>query len=137
MAPRQHKAVRQLLWNVQQLHLGDCIGADAEAYEEAVRLGIKTVGHPPDNASKRAFCEYDEERPPKPYLARNRDIVMEGIDGLIAAPKEFVEVLRSGTWATVRYARKAGRRIWIVMPDGTIKEESNGTASLRLRRGIT
>jgi hypothetical protein len=126
MAPRQRKAVRQLLWKVETLHLGDCIGADEEAHDEAVRLGIWTVGHPPDNDRKRAFRGYDEERMPKPYLVRDRDIVAEGVDGLIAAPANFVEPVNKrgfGTWTTIGYARQAGRRIWIVKPDGSVTVE--------------
>lgn len=124
MAPRQRKAVRQLLWNVKELHLGDCVGADAEAYEEALLLGIPTIGHPPTNGRRRAFLDYNEEREPKPYLERNRDIAADGVDGLIAAPDGWVETQRSGTWATVRYARALRRRIWVVRPDGTIAEEN-------------
>lgn len=43
-------------------------------------------------------------------LARNRDIVA-AVDILIAAPAENEEQLRSGTWATVRYARAAGKPV--------------------------
>lgn len=121
MRPRQLEAVRQLLCNVTTLHLGDCIGADADAYKEATALGIKTIGHPPSNASKRANCKYDEELPARPYLMRNADIAFAGVDGLIAAPADFtVNVLRSGTWATIRYARSLKRRVWIVKPDGSV-----------------
>ena len=63
---------------------------------------------------------------PKPYLKRNHDIVAAGVDGLIAAPKDFVQpasLRGQGTWTTIGYARKAGRRIWIVWPDGTFKTE--------------
>lgn len=123
MAPRQLKSVRDLLWPINVLHLGDCIHADAQAYEEAVGLGIKTIGHPPKDGKKRAFLEYDEEREPKDYLLRNLDIAMEGVDGLIAAPSGFVEELRSGTWSTVRRARKLRRHIWIVLPDGKVRVE--------------
>ncbi len=124
MTPRQLAAVRVLLSNVTTLHLGDCVNADAQAYEEALLLGIKTVGHPPDWKGRRAFCVYDEERRPRPYLERNLAIAYEGVDGLIAAPKNFIELPRgSGTWATIRYARKLKRTIWIVMPDGTVKIE--------------
>ncbi len=125
MASRQLKAVRQLLYRVDRLHLGDCLGADAQAHDEALSWGILTIGHPPSDGGRRAHCYYDTEREPKPYLERNKDIVTEGIDGLIAAPSGFVEALRSGTWATVRYARKVGRRIWIVLPDGRVKEEAS------------
>ena len=123
IAPRQRKAVRQLLWNVQQLHLGDCLGADAEAHEEAVALGIETHSHPPSDWRKRACLEYNVVWPPRPYLLRNKDIVECGFDGLIAAPNGFVEEQRSGTWATVRAARKLKRRIWIVKPDGKVVVE--------------
>lgn len=90
---------------------------------EAVALGVKTIGHPPSDSLRRAYCAYDEERTPLPFLVRNHAIVDEGVDGLIAAPSGWVEEQRSGTWATVRYARKLGRRIWIVLPDGRVKEE--------------
>jgi hypothetical protein len=33
------------------------------------------------------------------------------------------EVVRSGTWATVRYARNWEKPITLLMPDGTIKQE--------------
>src|SRR5262245_41796084 len=51
------------------------------------------------------------------YLVRNRDIVEE-TDLLIAAPANAVEHLQSGTWCTVRYARRSGRHS-IIRPDGT------------------
>jgi hypothetical protein len=56
---------------------------------------------------------------PKPPLVRNEVIEREtGL--LLAAPGEVIEQHRSGTWSTVRFARKMGRAIWIVRPDGTI-----------------
>lgn len=128
MAPRQLKAVRQLLYHMEKIHLGDCIGADAQTYHEAKRLGVFTIGHPPEDGSRRAFCDYDVEFPPKPYLERNKNIVIAGVNGLIAAPKDFVEPTNKrgqGTWTTVGYARRARRHIWIVRPDGTIVEENN------------
>lgn len=42
---------------------------------------------------------------------------------LLACPAESDEVLRSGTWATVRYARAAGKPITIIAPDGAVLEE--------------
>ena len=125
MAPRQLKTVRQLLYDVTELHLGDCVNADAQAHIEAISLGIKTIGHPPSESGRRAFCTYDEERESKPYLERNHDIANSGIDGLIAAPNGWAEEQRSGTWATIRHARKLKRKIWIVRPDGTVNVEIN------------
>lgn len=128
MQPRQLKAVRQLLYNCDVLHLGDCIGADAEAHELAGETGITRVGHPPTDGKARAFLLYEEERPAKPYLERNTDIARDGVDGLIAAPSDWVEINRGsdgGTWSTIRRARKLGRKIWIVRPDGSIVIESS------------
>jgi hypothetical protein len=58
--------------------------------------------------------------PTRPYLARNKDIV-DACTILIATPAQNSEIQRSGTWATVRYAKsKYDRsRIVIVRPDGT------------------
>lgn len=129
MTQRQRATVRYLFseLNMEVLHHGDCVGADAQAHREAEAYEIDIVVHPPTDGVKRAFCQPRVNvtvLDPRPYLARNRDIIAAGTDGLIAAPRGHVEQPRgSGTWATVRYARKARRRIWIVFPDGTFKEE--------------
>jgi hypothetical protein len=99
-------------------HHGDCIGADEEFDVICRAQGFWMVGHPPTNSSKRAFCKFDEIRKPLPYLERNKAIVNEG-NFLIAAPETPEEVLRSGTWSTIRYARKVGRKYVIVLPDGS------------------
>lgn len=107
---------------------GDCVGADAQAHHLTVEVwkfnnfrssDAKVVIHPPKNSYKRAFCKAKEIREPKEYIERNHIIVDES-DILIATPKEFDEQLRSGTWATVRYARKKNKRVYIINPDGTI-----------------
>lgn len=123
MTPAQRKAVRSLIHNATRLHLGDCVGADDQAYEEATSFGIAVEGHPPTKGQLRCFRTYDKTWPEKPYLDRNQDIAEAGVDGLIAAPRGFEEQRRSGTWSTVRRARKLGRRIWIVRPDGSVVVE--------------
>lgn len=129
MTQRQHAAVRYLFEELQltTLHHGDCVEADAAVHRDAVAMGVKVVVHPPTDAKLRAFCVSGGVNtvilPGRPYLKRNRDIVAAGVDGLVAAPNRDFEVLRSGTWSTVRVARKMKRRIWIVFPDGTFKEE--------------
>jgi hypothetical protein len=95
---------------------GDCIGADAEAAQIAKDLGYHIVSHPPDDRRKRALFPSDETMAPLPYLKRDR-VIATSCDVLIAAPKTPDEQLRSGTWATVRYARKANCRIFVVPPD--------------------
>ncbi|HKZ40932.1 MAG TPA: hypothetical protein VJ044_08205 [Candidatus Hodarchaeales archaeon] len=103
----------------KELHHGDCIGADKDAHELARTNLVRIVGHPPIKSSNRACCEFDEKREPKPYLDRNHDIVDE-TEVLIACTDSTVEAIRSGTWSTIRYARRLGRIILIVYPDGRI-----------------
>lgn len=106
------------------IHHGDCIGADAACHRAAGILNICIIIHPPKNMSKRAFCEgYKEIREPEDYLVRNQHIVNE-TNGLIATPGEYTEQLRSGTWSTIRKGRKRNNYpIWIVFPDGSVKQE--------------
>lgn len=84
--------------------------------------GYRCVGHPASNVGiKRVHNKFDEEREEKPPLIRNKDIVNES-DILIAAPNSFKELLGSGTWATVRYARKNNKKIYIIYLDGNVVE---------------
>jgi len=98
-----------------EFHHGDCIEADMWAHMMVLNIRpiryIKIVIHPPDVGRKRAFCCLaDEVRPEKPYLDRNKDIVNETAV-LVASPFTYLERLRSGTWSTVRYARRLGRPV--------------------------
>lgn len=102
------------------LHHGDCRGADAQAWRLARTHGFKTVCHPPNVPKKRAFTMPNEEtREELPYLVRNQRIVDES-EILIATPKGFEEELRSGTWATIRYAQRRKKPVVIIWPDGEL-----------------
>ena len=103
------------------LHQGDCVGADEGASYIAYLLDIPIVSHPPISSSKRAFWKKGviEEKEPHDYLVRNRNMVDE-CDVLIACPYESNEVLRSGTWATIRYARKTKTKCQIIYPSGLV-----------------
>jgi len=103
-------------------HHGDCKGADAEAHEIMCQLrenvknipAPKIVIHPPVKRVMRAYCQgADEILPPQDYLDRDRAIV-DCCIGMIAAPKTNKEELRSGTWYTVRYARKTSKPVFIL-----------------------
>jgi hypothetical protein len=113
------RRLRKLPEGVQEFHHGDAIGADAQADRACRELAIPVVIHPPAITTKRAFCQRpgDLVHPPQPYLERNHAIV-DSCELLIACPGEAFEVLRSGTWATIRYARKIGRRRLLIFPDG-------------------
>lgn len=94
----------QLPW----FHHGDCIGADEEAHRIAVEFKLKIIVHPPASDAKRAYVStFHQMREPMSYLNRNKQMVRE-CQVLIAAPYEMEEVMRSGTWSTVRYARSVG-----------------------------
>jgi len=102
-----------------EMHHGDCIGADAQFFTiiRTLKPDVRITGHLPKDESKRAFCENDFEEKPLPYLDRNKNIVSEA-DVLIGAPESMKEKLRSGTWATIRHARKVGVPRVIIWPDG-------------------
>ncbi len=110
LSPVQRAELRRLLLELRpvEFHHGDCIGADAQAHELVRELCIdcRIVLHPPDVDVARERCTADEERRPRPYLKRNEEIVAES-DLVVACPATPGEVLRSGTWATVRRARAA------------------------------
>lgn len=104
------------------LHHGDCVGADADAHHIARRHDLTIHAHPPHLTTRRAFTIADREWPPMPYLERNRAIV-DACTLLYVGPGG-PEQVHSGTWATVRYARKRGRHIIIIWPDGHLTEEN-------------
>lgn len=115
--------------DVTEFHHGDCKGADENAHYQVRRVAANTgkkiwiVGHLPTKDKTRAFCKVDERLDPHDYLVRDQHIV-DATEMLVACPEDFIEVVRSGTWYTVRYARTLGRPIKIIRPDGSVKEEN-------------
>lgn len=129
MTLRQQAALREhfdLEDQITCLHHGDCIKADEEAHMEAVSFGILMWLHPSTLERYRAYITQDVIviEDPKPPLDRNHHIV-DATEYLIAAPKSNQEELRSGTWATVRYARQQHKRVLKIYPDGTEEWEEN------------
>jgi hypothetical protein len=134
--PAQLVTLRQFLLPVStELHHGMCIGVDKQAHDIVLELNANDLtkgsrwiaGHPgfnpvkPDDLSKRADCTgLNETWKPKPFPDRNRDIV-DACDLLVAVPSTNDEQLRSGTWATVRYADRIGKLVLIILRDGSIK----------------
>jgi len=106
------------------VHHGDCVGGDEEFHELAglTRKIVRHV-HPPIEPKYRAnvmIRDKDVLYSQKSYHKRNHDIV-EASSVLIAAPGQTTEILRSGTWSAVRYAKGLSDRprIVIVRPDGS------------------
>lgn len=109
-----------------EFHHGCCIGADEQAAGFARIFSNLVVGHPPikqDKVSHPSLVCSHETRPRQEYLVRNRAIVDE-TDMLVATPGTFKEIKRSGTWATIRYARKKGKPILIVEKNGALSWEN-------------
>jgi hypothetical protein len=128
MTDPQKQAVRMTVWNLigssprrHAVHHGDCIGGDAQFHKMCQLIGVRIVKHPAngvhakDKANCRGAGEVRREMPP---LERNKIIVLE-TDCMIIAPHEYEERVRSGTWATWRFAKALGRRIYLILPDGT------------------
>lgn len=113
----QLEELRKILSKFKIMHHGDCIGGDEDAHNIAAELGMHIVIHPPINPAFRANCQGNEIRDKRDYIARNHDIVDE-TEELIAMPATNTEELRSGTWATIRYARRIGRKVTIIWPNG-------------------
>lgn len=112
-----------------ELHHGCCEGADASMHEitRVLKPDVRIVGHPGTDqhgeSPSRAYRlrDLDEEWAPEPYLDRDR-VIVRVCDLLVACP-HGPEARRSGTWSTIRYARKAGKPILIIWPDGTVTRE--------------
>lgn len=102
---------------------GDCKGADEMFDRIASTLEIARTLFPSDIERMRAYSEaVRPERvfvhPPAPPLERNKRMVSIAAR-VIAAPGLMEAERRSGTWATIRAAKKAERPIAIFWPDGT------------------
>lgn len=106
-------------------HHGDCIGSDAVASGIASYYQYLVHAHPQFNEKKRAFSQYNDViHAPKEPLDRNQEIV-DVSRIMIATPHTMNEVIRSGTWATIRYARKLDRELCIIFPDGSYEWENS------------
>ncbi len=109
-----------------EVHHGDCVGADAqfhmlcrELFGNAVEIHI----WPPEDPTYRAFMDGDVMHEPLPYLQRDWMIV-DHTQLLLATPKQNVEVMRSGTWTTIRYAKAKRRERVIITRKGHVHHGS-------------
>lgn len=115
-----------------EFHHGGCVGGDEDLAYLVHRLlpHVQVHLHPGDNPAKYATYAYDTSDwivyKAKDNLARNRDIV-DVTEHLLALPETVGEVLRSGTWATIRYSRdKVHKPRTLIYPDGTEHYFSGG-----------
>jgi len=120
----QREIVRKILvhhfTHGSEFRHGECVGSDVEAAAIAKRIGYKVIAYPgypgnnPRNLQFRGhFAGNDVVMPPSEFITRNR-LIVDASEMLIGAPKELTEVLRSGTWAAIRYALKSGKPTMVV-----------------------
>lgn len=104
---------------------GLCIGADEQSAKAWIEMGGLCHFRPSNIKAKTACfsapgCRTDSlKRPP---LERNR-IMVRHAEVLIATPNTLSEAMRSGTWATIRFARIIGVPRRIILPNGHLIEE--------------
>lgn len=105
---------------ISHFHHGDCIGVDVQiaTLVEHYLPKVWIVSHPSRGVKTRAHGPAHEIMRPKDYIVRDQDIV-DNSEYLWACP-DGKERIRSGTWTTVRMARKKGLSITIIMPDGEV-----------------
>lgn len=107
------------------MHNGACAGADHSAATIWRDLSCRLEFHPGDRSQAQwaqGFCvEGETVRPCAPYLLRNHHMV-DASSVLVGCPSTMEETLRSGTWATIRYARRMKVYRVLVLPNGRIVE---------------
>jgi hypothetical protein len=89
-----------------EFHHGDCEGADEEAHDIIREFFPDTVIHvyPPASTYRQAYKQGDVHYAPEEYLLRDKRIVNSS-EHLIGAPLLDNPTTRSGSWATIRYAK--------------------------------
>jgi hypothetical protein len=106
--------------DITVLH-GDCVGADTDFHNLCINYKQRNPDknltihiYPPNNKTMRAFNVGDLIMNEEPYLVRN-DNILKNSHYLIACPiDKNIEILRSGTWSTIRKARKQNKIIYIL-----------------------
>lgn len=127
MTPKQIKCVQDYLihHNWVEAHHGACIGADTEFHQLVISIcgdETKLVLHPPKDTSRTDFSKLENREqdiwlPPEDFLMRNHAIV-EAADYILVAPGTEDPIVRSGTWATFRYARALCKPVTLCTPSG-------------------
>jgi hypothetical protein len=126
MTSVQRRVITELLRDLQQretiagLH-GDCVGADADFHAICRELGVDVLIRPCTSERYRAHCDGTVVAEPTNPMARNRAIVQQA-DVMLATPPTNKELKRSGTWSTIRMARRH-HGVVVVLPNGTICHE--------------
>lgn len=103
---------------------GGCVGADELFHVIASSQGYRAIVRPSLIKAKQSRISMSAEvvYPPTQPLKRN-NLIAKDCHIMLATPKQSYEVLRSGTWSTIRYARKFNKPLIIIRPDGSVLQE--------------
>lgn len=128
MTVRQAAMVTELLLDATRLYHGCCHGADVEAHRIARELhgaDFWIEGFPSTTEQEKCGLDLDMRHSLDAPLHRNqmmvRRIARFHRPLVLAAPRTMVEERRSGTWATIRYAKKQGVPVIVCRPDGSME----------------
>lgn len=105
-----------------ELHHGACVGVDEQAALLGRAMNFRVIAHPPNTdryLSTVSMNASDVVLPTAQYLVRDRAIV-HSTGLLIAAPHTTVQIPRSGTWYTYRYALGKNKTTMLITPDGEV-----------------
>lgn len=100
-----------------ELHHGDCTGADVQVASIAKELGYVIVCHPPVKDETRGYFGGDIIHEPKGYLERDR-IIVDSTEVLLVVPLQNEWQPKGGTWYTHDYALKTGKPVQVFYPKG-------------------
>lgn len=119
MTQEQRKFMTDILDNTTRLVHGGADGADHECHEIFAHPEF-TVVYPSNHTQWKRYISESLRclHPPIAPLERNR-LIVRAAPILYAMPGTMQEQLRSGTWATIRFARNTNRPHVIVWPDGS------------------
>ena len=109
-----------------EFHHGVCVGSDEKFHKIVVKAGFgdNIIKHPPINDYLMSkTCIEGIFLEPKPFLERDDDVI-KAVEIMLATPHEEYEIMRSGTWATIRHARKKKKPIFIIFPNGEVSIQS-------------
>lgn len=109
-------------WDWTELHHGNCVGADEEIAMIAMCVRMpneenkeEIVAHPTIHKQQSKRHYFDRSMPNFPPLVRNHNIV-DVTQRMIICPGG-IHTLRSGTWATFRYAVRKHKIIHLIPPE--------------------
>lgn len=127
MTDQQKRSVRLLINALKPSYFnhGDCVGADVEAHDIVRDACPKSFIYVYPAIDREQNRESDYRAPPDKPLTRNR-VIVDMSDVMIATPRESSEMLRGGTWSTVRYARLKKKSLYLILPNGTAVKENVG-----------